>query len=67
MNTKTAKRLRKEARYHPTMAREYHTVNKSRKFKDVKTRQMKQGTQELLDSDPRVLYKELKKEHYENQ
>jgi hypothetical protein len=66
MNTKTAKRLRRESRYHPDMPRQYHTVNKSRKIKDVKTREMKLGTQELIDSDPRVLYKELKREYYES-
>ena len=65
MNTKTAKRLRKEAMYHPTMVREYTTVNKSRKIKDTKTGERKAGTQELLDSDKRTLYKELKKEYYE--
>lgn len=76
MNTKIAKRLRKESNYHPSQPREYTTINKSRKtktkrlklgqgqFREVSTGQLKDGTRELVDSDPRVLYKELKKEYY---
>lgn len=64
MNNKTARRLRKEANYHPRQPREYHIVNKSRKIK--KNGQIKHGTVELIDADPRTLYKELKKEYNEN-
>lgn len=60
MNNKTARRLRKEANYHPTQERQYHVVNKSRKID--KNGLAKHGTVELVDSDPRTLYKELKKE-----
>lgn len=61
MNAKTARRLRKEANYHPSQVREYKVVNMSRKIKLNKER--KSGTIELVDSDPRALYKELKKEY----
>lgn len=54
MNTKTAKRLRREANYKPSQKREYKRVNKK-------------GTIELVDSDPRTLYRELKKEFRNNE
>lgn len=60
MNTRTAKRLRKEARYHPSQKREYVIINKSRKNPRSK------GTVELADHDPRILYNQLKEEHYES-
>ena len=59
MNTKTAKRLRKEANYHPSQPRDYIFFNKSRKNPKSK------GTVELADHDQRVLYNQLKAEYYE--
>lgn len=50
MNSKTAKRLRKEANYHPTDPRKYEWVGP------------KKTTQELSASCSRSLYRELKKE-----
>jgi len=61
MNKKIARQLRKEANYHPGQPRQYHIVNKSRK--QTSPGVFKQGTIELVDSDPRALYKELKKEY----
>lgn len=64
MTNKVSRRLRKEANYHPGLPREYHVVNKSRKIGPNGL--AKHGTVELVDSDPRTLYKELKKEWREN-
>lgn len=49
MNAKTAKRLRREARYHPSDKRTYEIIGKSR-------------TYELGSDCSKALYKELKKE-----
>lgn len=57
MNPKTAKRLRKAARYHPSQPREYITVNNTRRNTPGG------GTVELADSCSRLLYQELKKEY----
>lgn len=53
MNTKTAKRLRKEARYHPTDPRKYERVGNT-------------GTIEVSAECSRSLYRELKKEYKAN-
>lgn len=63
MNTKVAKRLRKEAMFHPSEPREYVTINNSRKFKQ--SGGIKEGTIQLTDDSSRTLYNELKKEYYE--
>lgn len=49
MNTKKAKALRRELRYHPSQPRSYVMVNKK-------------GTIELSQTDKRFLYQEIKKE-----
>lgn len=73
MNAKTAKRLRKEARYHPSMKRTYREivykrpVNYIKGGKVVRTEMKEMVTKVLDDSDPRTLYKELKKEYKENE
>lgn len=80
MNAKTAKRLRREARYHPAMKREYVTITGDAKrvllpeeiklVKGIPTKMPARSLMcatswiELKESDPRVLYKELKKEYY---
>lgn len=61
MNTKTAKRLRRAANYHPTQPRQYEEVVRSpRKAKAHKK------SLELTASCSRYLYQELKKEYYAN-
>lgn len=68
MNTKAAKLLRFETRYHPTMPRKYywHTVKVQRPNKDGGMRNVERSILMLEDSDPRILYKEAKKEYYAN-
>ena len=60
MNTKTAKRLRREARYHPSMPRKYIRVEVKKRLQNGKT--VIRYIEMLEDSDPRTLYKELKRE-----
>ena len=67
MNCKVAKRLRKEAGYHPSQPRTYVGTNETRKYfhdKSGKRIDYTVQSQELHDGDPRSLYKELKKEYY---
>lgn len=66
MNTKTAKRLRREARYHPSMPRKYmlEITPKMEILKNGQVIKVEKRTRVLADDDPRVLYNELKKEYY---
>jgi len=65
MNVKTAKRLRRESNYHPSMPRRYVWFE-GKKETRVAGRVMYEKTQclELHEADPRSLYQELKKEYY---
>lgn len=73
MNTKAAKRLRREIGYHPRDERKYASKSFKRKIQtvDVKTKKPKiieveLKSVEIHPSDKRSLYQEMKKEYWEN-